>query len=57
MKKVTSRQVSICHSSTFSAHASDKQGIGIIFIADYFATCFAPRAGPTLIYVHFDTTN
>jgi hypothetical protein len=56
MKKVTSRQISICHSSTCS-RSQTKQGIGIIFIAEYFATCFAPRAGPTLIYVHFDTTN
>jgi len=31
-----------------------KQGIGIIFIADYFATCFALRVGPTRDCDHFD---
>lgn len=31
-----------------------KQGIGIIFIADYFATCFARRVGPLRDCDHFD---
>jgi len=35
----------------------NKQGIGIIFIADYFATCFALFGGPIREYDHFDIRN
>jgi hypothetical protein len=53
--KPISRQTSFCHSSTcHCAYLSNKQGIGIIFIVDYFATCFALRAGPILECDHFD---
>jgi hypothetical protein len=53
--KPISRQTSFCHSSTcHCAYFSNKQGIGIIFIVNYFATCFAHRAGPTIDYDHFD---
>jgi hypothetical protein len=32
---------------------SQQQGIGIIFIEKFFATCFGVRGGPTTIECHF----
>jgi len=33
---------------------SQQQGIGIIFIEEFFATCFVMRGGPMTIKDHFD---
>jgi len=56
--KPISRQTSFCHSSTcHCAYLSNKQGIGIIIIVDYFATRFALRAGPILESDLFDIRN
>jgi hypothetical protein len=42
----------ISHSSTrHCALPLNKQGIGIIFIERFFATCFAHRVGPFVIMI------
>jgi len=37
--------------------SQNKQGIGIIFIVNYFATCFADFAGPISLCYYFDIRN